>query len=90
MREAILYTMKTDDLFHVEKSLSPRATWARDSNARLHHNATCDPPWCAWLPSNDYVPGIPNDPAECGFGATEREAIDALALLHGALTWHVE
>jgi hypothetical protein len=78
----------SEDLFPVEESLSPRAKWARDAGVQTHRSNIADipEPWCAWLPDNEEC-GIPVNPDACGFGVTEQEAIDSLALRHGALTW---
>lgn len=95
--------METPDLFTVLVVLSPRLKWINAHRVRLHHCIEIgldDWPWCAWLPANDdvldvgphdarKVGGIPRDPEACGYGHTEIEALENLAMLHGLTHWSV-
>ena len=70
------------ELFEVPKTLSPRLAWMRENGVKTWRCAIASPQWMAWLPSNDHK-GIPHNPEACGYGDTEEQAVEDLALLCG-------
>ena len=83
----------TDTLFDLPESPSPRLKWIAEKQVRTHNHPQSEPPWSAWLPSQDYSSTWPccYDPLQedmVGQGDTEDEAIIALAKKLNLKLWN--
>lgn len=82
-----------EELFQLQPTLSPRLKWIAEKQVRTHEHPQSDPPWSAWLPSQDYGPTWsgcydPSQESDVGHGDTEDEAIVALALKLSIPLWN--
>lgn len=72
---------------------SPRLAWIKKHGVKTHCAPhCCEAPWCAWFAGNEYVgnPGIPDNPDACGYGHSEDEAIQDLAVGYNVPLWNEE
>ena len=69
------------ELFDIPEALAPWLAWKRANGVKAWRSEGAEPQWCAWMPNNDYR-GCFVDPGACGYGETEEEAIEDLAVLY--------
>lgn len=90
----------SEELFHVEESLSPMRLWIKEHDIRVHYTAEADEdqpddsmhlPWCAWLADNDCRSGAcaPEKEDACGYGLTEADALIDLCVKHKIAPWQM-